>query len=71
LANNNGAKIDIGVGVSVAVIVLGLAMARFCARRGTGIEKDTMKDDAESGSDGDGTQDPEALEHEDVGVFVN
>jgi hypothetical protein len=71
--NNNGAKIGIGIGigVSAAVILLGLAMARYCARRGTGIEKDTMKDDAESGSDGDRTQDPEAMEHEDVGVFVN
>merc|ERR1712176_1076233 len=60
--NRKGAKIAIGISVTVAMILIGLVTARYFSRKGTGIEKDTMK---EAKSDTDGSQDPEDLDPED------
>merc|ERR1712003_617769 len=37
---SNGAWIGIGIGLAVVVVLVGLVVARSCARKGTGIEKD-------------------------------
>merc|ERR1712176_34961 len=58
----NGAKIAIGISVTLVLILAALVTARYCARKGTGIEKDTKSDD--------GTQnDPQEQDLE--AVFVN
>merc|ERR1712176_1724685 len=58
----NGAKIGIGISVTLVLILAALVTARYCARKGTGIEKDTKSEE--------GTQnDPQEQDLE--AVFVN
>ena len=57
----NGAKIAIGISVTLVLILAALVTARYCARKGTGIEKDTKSDE--------GTQDPQEQDLE--AVFVS
>merc|ERR1712176_1336217 len=57
----NCAKIGIGISVTLVLILAALVTARYCARKGTGIEKDTKSEE--------GTQDPQEQDLE--AVFVN
>merc|ERR1712176_1394959 len=57
----NGAKIGIGISVTLVLILAALVTARYWARKGTGIEKDTESDE--------GNQDPQEQDLE--AVFVN
>merc|ERR1712176_1148520 len=57
----NGAKIGIGISVTLVLILAALVTARYWARKGTGIEKDTKSDE--------GNQDPQEQDLE--AVFVN
>merc|ERR1712176_1125529 len=58
---SNGAWIGIGIGLAVVVVLVGLVVARSCARKGTGIEKDTMK---EAETDGEGSEYPGDMDPE-------
>jgi len=62
---SEGTKIGIGIGVTMAMILIVFITARYCARKGTGIENDAMN---EAKSD-NGTDDLEGPEG--VGIFVN